>query len=290
MKPCDIFYGEAESDATSTTDEAVTETEAVEAAPEDGADVDALKTEESDIGNGSDDENSDDDQESLYIDLDGEEVSLDQVKEWKSEGLMQADYSRKTMALSDERKAFEAEKSEFASQTESIKQLTAELEAVIGSEDEVNMDELREDDPEAFIKRKELIEKREELLGKAKASLNATSPTSEADVAAERAALIEANPGWLDSEGKATDAYKADMTTLESYLSNNGWTNEEFSEVYQAKHVQALIKAAKYDALQGKKDAIAKKVKKAPVIKKGKSAANKGKSGDKSMTDIFYNK
>ncbi len=44
----------------------------------------------------------------FYLDLDGEEVSSDQLKQWKSNGLMQADYTRKTQAHAENVKAFEA--------------------------------------------------------------------------------------------------------------------------------------------------------------------------------------
>src|SRR5574343_315736 len=40
-----------------------------------------------------------------YIELDGEEVPLSQVREWKSGGMMQADYSRKTQVLAEQSKA-----------------------------------------------------------------------------------------------------------------------------------------------------------------------------------------
>jgi hypothetical protein len=201
---------------------------------------------------------------------------------------MQADYTRKTQELSERRTALEADVAELANQSESLKTLAAELEAVIGSEDEVDMNELREIDPDEYIKLTERNAKRKELLSKAKESFNATKPTSDADVAVEREQLIKNNPQWVDKAGKATDAYKSDMAALDTYLGNNGWTAEEFSTVYQSKHVEALIKAAKFDELQGKKKAIAKKVRKAPVVKKGKSTAKAPDKPGKSATDIFY--
>lgn len=40
-----------------------------------------------------------------FIELDGEEVPLSQIREWKSGGMMQADYSRKTQVLAEQSKA-----------------------------------------------------------------------------------------------------------------------------------------------------------------------------------------
>ena len=291
MKPSDIFYPEsAELDATSTTDEVVTETEVDETTPAEGeVEVDELETEEP-KAEGDQEEGKGVQEEALYIDLDGKEVSLDEIKSWKDGHLMQADYTRKTQELATERTALEADVAELANKSESLKALAAELEAVIGSEDEVNMEELREDDPDEYIKLTERNTKRKELLSKAKESLTATKPVSDADVAVEREQLIKNNPNWVDKDGKATDVYKSDMAALDTYLANNGWTVEEFATVYQSKHVEALIKAAKFDALQGKKKAIVKKVKKAPIVKKGKSSAKAKDNANESITDIFYPK
>ena len=186
MKPSDIFYGTtqepAELDATSTTDEVVTETTVDETTPEEGeVEVDELDAEESE-SESEQEEGEDNQDEGLYIDLDGEEVSLDDIKSWKAGHLMQADYTRKTQELSEQRTALEADVAELANQSESLKSLAAELEAVIGSEDEVDMNELREIDPDEYIKLTERNAKRKELLSKAKESFTATKPTSDADV------------------------------------------------------------------------------------------------------------
>ena len=219
LEPSDILYGSTDSDASdSTTDEVITETTAEEDHPTEGVE---LEVEESELAEDEQIEGDDDQEESLYIDLDGEEVSLDDVKVWKDGHLMQEDYSRKTMALSDERKVLETEKAEVSNQSESLKLLAAELEAVIGSEDEVNMTELREDDPDEYIKLTERNAKREKLLNKAKESLTANTPVSNVDVAVEQKQLVENNPQWVDSKGQATAEYKTDMAALDTYRQND---------------------------------------------------------------------
>lgn len=295
MKPSEIFYGktpEAEdSDAISTTDEVVTETEAAEVAPIEGeAEIDKPKIEGSENAELGGDENLGEQEESFYVDIDGEEISFEQINEWKSGHMMQADYTRGKQEVAEQRKALEAGQAELANKSESLKLLVAELQAEIGTKDEVNMEELREYDPGEYLKQKELQDKREKLLSKAKESFNTTTQVSDADVTAERELLVKANPQWIDDKGAATDVYKADMASLDKYLGDNGWTQEEFSTVYQSKHVNALIKAAKFDALQGKQNALSKKVKEAPVIRKGKQAAKAADESVESITDIFYPK
>lgn len=288
MKPTDIFYPKetAEPDATSTTDEVITETEEVTPAE--------VEAEESKGEEATDNQGNDEQEESFYVEIDGEETSFEQIKEWKSGFMMQSDYTRGKQEVAKQRKELETSASELATQTESIASLAAELQAVIGSEDEVNLDELRDVesdkyDPDEYIKLSERKAKREKLLSKAKESLTTTKPTSNADIAAEQQQLIKNNPTWVDADGKATDVYKSDMAALDTYLGNNGWTAEEFSTVYQSKHIEALLKAAKYDALQTKKSAITKKVKKAPIVKKGNSKAKAPDKPGKSATDLFYN-
>ena len=289
MKPTDIFYPKetTEPDATSTTEEVITETEEVTPAE--------VKAEESTGEEATDNQGNDEQEESFYVEIDGEETSFEQIKEWKSGSMMQADYTRGKQEIAKQRKDLETSASELATQTESVASLTAELQALIGSEDEVNLDELRDVesdkyDPDEYIRLSEKKAKREKLLSKAKESLTATNPTSNADIAAEQQQLIENNPGWVDKDGKATKLYKSEMAALDIYLGNNGWTPEEFSTVYQSKHIEALLKAAKYDALQGKKAAITKKITKAPIIKKGKSAAKAPDNPNESIVDIFYPK
>lgn len=283
----DAFYGKSndvadtESIDESATDENITE-EIDETPAEEVVEVEAEESEETED---NEDENSEK-EEVLYIDLDGEEVSLDQIKEWKSNGLMQADYTRKTQTLADDRKLLETDTSLLSTALEEVRNLTAELEAEITSEDEVDMEKLREDDLEEYVERKERKEKRDAILAKSKKSLAVTEGVSKEDVAAEQSKLIEIYPEWV-SDGKATDAYKSDMNALDNYLKANDWSTEEFSKVYQSKHMQALIKAAKFDALKIKTKQISEKRKKAPVVKKGQSKSTK-KTETKNMEDIFY--
>ena len=284
----DTFYGKSNDVAdTEFSDESVTDENITKNSDENPAEEVDLnqEAEESEKAESSNEENSEE-EEALYIDLDGEEVSLDQLKEWKSNGLMQADYTRKTQSLADDRKVLETDTSNLSTALEEVRALTAELEAQIGAEDQVNMEELREDDPEEYIVQKERKEKRDALLVKSKNSLTVTNDVSQEDVAAEQAKLIEKNPEWF-ADGKATDAYKSDMKVLDDYLKANDWKQNEFSEVYQAKHMQALIKAAKFDALKSKAKTISEKRKKAPVVKKGQSKSAKI-TGSKKIEDYFY--
>ena len=74
-------------------------------------------------------------EEELFYELDGEEVSLNQLKEWKSNGLMQSDYTRKTQALADERKALEAKLSKINEMESQFNDKISALDALLGNEE-----------------------------------------------------------------------------------------------------------------------------------------------------------
>ncbi len=213
----------------------------------------------------------------FYYDLDGEEVSSDQLKEWKSNGLMQADYTRKTQELADSRKDFEAERETMIGQQSKLAEQLATLEAMI-SEDAKTTEELadmREYEPEEYIKYTEKQSKRKELLKSAKQQ----TPVSTVDVQAEQSKLWEANPSWMDN-GKQTKAFTDDMALVQEYASKQGYTNDEINGIQSAHHWQTLIDAAKFKASSNKSVSLEKRVRKAPVSTKPQ-AAKSNALGDK---------
>ena len=209
----------------------------------------------------------------FYYDFDGEEVSSDQLKEWKSNGLMQADYTRKTQELADSRKDFEAERETMTGQQSKLNEQLATLEAMI-SEDVKTSEELadmREYEPEEYIKYTEKQSKRKDLLKSAKQQV----PVSTVDVEGERVKLWEANPTWM-ADGKQTKAFTDDMALVQSYASKQGYTNDEIGGIQSAHHWQTLIDAAKFRASNGKTASIEKRVRKAPVSTKPQAAKSSG--------------
>ena len=208
----------------------------------------------------------------FYYDLDGEEVSSDQLKEWKSNGLMQADYTRKTQAHAEEVKSFNTEKESLTKAQSKLTEQLATLEAMI-SEDTLTTEaiaELREYEPEEYIKHIEKQSKRKELLKEAK--VNAT-PKSNVNAQEEQSKLIASNPQWL-SDGKATDAYQDDMTSLSNYYTDNGFTQEQVDAVNSsALLAQAVIDAARFKAINTQKSVVEKRVRKAPVSTKPRAQA-----------------
>ncbi len=103
---------------------------------------------------------NDEETDLFYYDIDGEEVSSTQLKEWKDNGLMQADYTRKTQSHAEDVKTFNAEKDDFAAKQSEFNDKLAQLNAMI-EEDTPSAEvlaEWREYEPEKYIEHTEKIE------------------------------------------------------------------------------------------------------------------------------------
>lgn len=208
--------------------------------------------------------------ELLYYELDGEEVTSEQLREWKSNGLMQADYTRKTQELAESRKEFEAELEKFNGQQSKLSEQLVTLEAMINEDNltDEQVSEMREYEPEKYIEYIEKQGKRKEFLKEAKKN---SQPTKNVDVQAEQAKLIQANPQWLQ-DGKATDSYTKDMEALTKYYSDNGFTQEQVDAVNSSAILaQAVIEAARFKSTNTQKAVVEKRVRKAPVSTKPKA-------------------
>lgn len=205
------------------------------------------------------------DEEDLYVEYKGREINLKDIEEWEQGNLRQADYTRKTQELSDSRKEFDAEREQFNADKAVFNEKLATLEAVISEDTKTaeELAELREYEPEEYIKYQDKMQNRQELLKEAKT----VQPASNIDVNAERKKLWDANPTWLDDAGQ-TQAYADDMNLLQSYATKNGFSNEEIASIQSAHHWQTMLHAAKYEAQSKNNAAIEKKVRKAPVTTK----------------------
>jgi len=224
-----------------------------------------------------------------YLELDGEEHDLEEVRQWKQGNLRQSDYTKKTTKLADERKRFEAESSNtreqlLKSQTE-VTALRDELKALVGEDESVNWVELRDSDPDRYIELKERADNRKAAIDKIKAE-RTISTDDPAQAQVEIIKFSKSNPEWLDDSNNYTDTYSKDMKLIGDYASNAGFTESEFKTLTKAHYLTALFKAAKYDQLQEKGREIKSKRIKVPVVTKPK--AKKASQPGRSAADIFF--
>jgi hypothetical protein len=279
-----LFYNteevqDSEADNPSEPEEAVNdepEEEEVEAEAEQAEDEAEAESEESDV-------------EDALFTIDDQDITEETVLSWKQayEDIksMQADYTRKTQGIAEtvKQKVAEATEKEL-SEVRALKSVLEEL-ATVKDED---LDELLEYDTDKYkqeLKRKEDIAKALDKARKLDAQPKGLTEEKATEVYNELIKMHDSE--WVKGED-FTDAYANDMKLLEIYIKDNSFTAEEYQSSFNAKTLDAIIKAAKYE--KSISDAKKTQAKLKPVIKSKKSKVKaQAAEKEKSLTDYFYN-
>ena len=222
------------------------------------------------------------------VKVDGEEleVSLDELVQGYSR---HSDYTRKTQELASQRDNMAQMQQQWASE---ISQAQAErqqyMEAIgqfvqqsmVGLEQYASVDweSLREEDPIAFVTKKEEFRDAQERVRQAQAQQGVEAEKQKQEFAKikqmalqeEHKKLVAAVPEWNEPEKRGELAKE-----LSSYALSQGFKQEELQELIDHRSLIVLMKAQKYDALQNS-DVKAKKIKNKPkVIRAGKGTNKK---------------
>jgi hypothetical protein len=284
VEPSDKFYG-VESDKTEVPEVAAA---VVEEAPEETV---VVKSEELEV-TASD---AEDDAGSLVYEIGEEEVTQKQILEWKQGYLRQSDYTQKTQGVAEKVKTEVSSKvsevtGDLDARAKSLDEHTTALATLLDEiEGGVDLEELRELDYEEYQKTKETIDGRRTKLTEAKAAVKkATDEAFLVRAQQEQVKLHEANPDWTDDQGQSTAKKEDDYKLINDYLKESGWTGDEFNQVVNANHMQAILDAAKYRQLK-KKTTESKKVKVAPKLVKPTQKSTKT-DDTRSAGDRFYAK
>ena len=204
------------------------------------------------------------------------EVTLDElIKSYQ----LGTDYTKKSQAVAEERKAVEAERQavqEAKAMRDQYAQRLEIIEQMLNQPQETeNLDYLKEVDPIGYaVKVAELFQK-EKQLAQVRAERERISQQQEYDrqlqmqqvVALESEKLVYVLPEFADpSKG---EVIRKDIRT---YGKQMGFSDEELANVFDSRAVLTLYKAMQYDKLQSAKLGITKKVSEAPkAIKPGVS-------------------
>lgn len=238
------------------------EQEEVEETESEAGEVEETESEENpDEDTESGDGNETESDEELYVDIDGEEVSLNTIKEWKSNGLKHSDYTRKTMSLAENRKTLEKETEGIKALSSSLTDKIASVDSII-SEDEnkIDWEELRDYDPSGYLKKKEEFAAKRGALKDAQAQ---QQEVIKLQVAEEAKKLIDSMPAWSDT--KVRDQEVADAIQFATKL---GFTDTDLNAITDHRIYMALVSAAKFDKLKEGKTRVKKKVSQAPKVLK----------------------
>ena len=220
---------------------------------------------------GAEEENEASEEESgqtYTVRVDGEEVEVT-IDELLSGYSRTQDYTRKTMALADQRKDLEGELNQIRQERAQLTQALEQLD-VQDQEQEPNWDALYQQDPQQWLIQREVWREKQERKRALMEEKQRLLQAQEADkqrvigqfVAQERDKLVEVLPSWRDEKVAKTEKAK-----VADYAKKIGFNDQEIAQFYDHRAVTALYKAMKFDELQSGKPKAAKKT--APTAKSG---------------------
>tara|TARA_R110002096_G_scaffold66306_1_gene161355 strand:- start:14791 stop:15741 length:951 start_codon:yes stop_codon:yes gene_type:complete len=210
-----------------------------------------------------------DEGEDLYVEYKGREINLKDVYEAEQGQLRQADYTRKTTGHARDVDAFKVKEADFAVKESELNDKLLTLEAMLNEDTKTveEIAEMREYEPEEYIKYTEKQSKLKEFVNSAKTATQQPS----VDMAKVSADLFANHPEWMDN-GKQSQKFIDDTNLMTKYAETRGIGQVELSS-FEAKHYEVMLDAARYKAQSASNAAIEKKVRKAPVSTKPRAAA-----------------
>jgi len=251
--------------------------------------------EESEEDESEESDEESDDEEALYaVRIDGEEheVTLGELVKGYSR---QSDYTKKTQALSEQRKGFDEATASYEAQVQTIQeerqQYIGHLQNIInnsmGAMDSfanTNWEELKVTDPAQYVMKREEFRtaqdriqqmhvEQQRALERVTQENNVLQAQTLRD---EHQALAEKMPEWSAPETQANIS-----ASIREYASMQGFTEEELSSLVDHRSLIVLHKAMQFDNLQSS-DIGKKKLKNKPrLVRAGKGSTKDGNKKQK---------
>jgi hypothetical protein len=200
------------------------------------------------------------------------EVTLDElIKSYQ----LGTDYTKKSQAVAEERKAVEAERQRIE-EARYLRDQYAErlqvIEQMLNQQPETeNLDYLKETDPIGYAVKVAELSQREKQLAQVRAEQARIAEQQQREqqeqlgqvVQAESRKLAEVIPEYADPQKGETLRRE-----LREFGLKAGFSDQELANVYDSRAVLTLYKAMQYDKLQSAKPSITKKVNEAPKVMK----------------------
>ena len=203
------------------------------------------------------------------------EVTLAELQKGYSR---EADYTRKTQQVSEERRAFQAEADLVRTERQQYSQLLGSLKAQLqqNAAPQVDMDRLYHEDPIEWVKQRELVRDAEKVHAAINSEQQRLSTiqaqeqyqSMQAHLAQQQDALLKAIPEWGNP-----DKAKAEKTLLIEWGQKLGFSSDELKNIFDHRAVVALRKAALYDQMMSKRGNIR------PAVNNGPKPAKPGAAG-----------
>ena len=243
------------------------------------------EVEELEEDNPETEEDEDDESEDEEVEVEDEPVTYTvksggEEKEVTVEDLISGyqkgdDYTKKSQALAEQRKAVEAEAHAVQEAMQLREQYAQRLDQVKvlleNSDEQVDLDELKENDPITWsIKVAEKTENNKKL-NLIQQEQNRLAQAHQKQVSEQQAKLVAHEAEMLTSKVKEfSDPKKAEQIKgeIRNFGKSIGFSDQELAQVYDHRHVMVLQKAMAYDRIQKAKAGVTKKVAKAPKMAK----------------------
>ncbi len=216
------------------------------------------------------------------------EVTLDELIKAYQLG---TDYTKKSQAVAEERKAVEAERQRIE-EARYLRDQYAErlqvIEQMLNQQPETeNLDYLKETDPIGYAVKVAELSQREKQLAQVRAEQARIADQQQREqqeqlgqvVQAESRKLAEVIPEYADPQKGETLRRE-----LREFGMKAGFSDHELANVYDSRAVLTLWKAMQYDKLQSAKPGITKKVNEAPKVMK--SGVSQGRDGNEELKKL----
>ena len=214
---------------------------------------------------------------SFTVKVDGKnvEVTLEELQKGYSR---EADYTRKTQQVSEERRAFQAEAELVRTERQQYSQLLGSLQAQLqqNAAPQIDLDRLYSEDPIEWVRQKELARDSEKVHAAIQSEQQRLShiqaqeqyQSMQAHLAQQQDAMLKAIPEWANP-----DKAKAEKTLLIEWGQKLGFSSDELKNIFDHRAVVALRKAALYDQMMTKRGNIR------PAVNNGPKPAKPGAAG-----------
>ena len=221
--------------------------------------------------------------------VDGEEIEVE-IDELINGYQRTADYTKKSQALAEQRKAIEAERQhleQVKQERQAYAQKLQALDQFLSQQNKgENLEVLKETDPIGYAVKVAERTERDKQLAVVRAEQNRIAQQQQAD-------QQQALQNHIKSEAEKLNTLIPELSTpkgdeirkqIREYAKTQGWSDKELSSVYDHRAVVTLYRAMKFEQLQKSKPEIQKKVSQAPkMLKSGTSAPPAQSSQDKQV-------
>lgn len=226
----------------------------------------------------------------IEIEVDGKPVKLTKAElaEAVKGQMRQADYTKKTMEVAEQRKEAEATKAQATAQRDqynaALQQQANVLQALMGEQQKTDWNSLLDSDPVEYLKQKNLFEQRQIALQQNVQQQQFIAQQQQAEVQENRGRFLSQQqeellaklPEWKDAS-KA----QAEKAAIAKYLTDMGYSPKDVEGVSDHKAVVMARKAMLYDQMVAKANVATKKVENLPKRVERSSASDATPTLDK---------